>query len=485
MHVTNPGTIRARDIAGAAGLLDALPDAVAATDAEGKVLWANRAFAEIFGPGDPGSRSLETVAGPYAESFEGHSLLDLAKTGSGQLEITAFDHQGMPFPCLVRVVTVDRPQGEPSRLVTLTDQGALQRVRAELVLKAESAMREREILRATCEALDDAALVVDDAERLVLANGAARRLFPIGGPEGMGRSLTEMGLPPSVRGAWFTFLASGRSAATQTARVTVGGETRTLLLRLGRAWSSRGVPLASMLVMRDLTRFTGPDRQKFDFIAQVSHELRTPLAAIQGFIATVLADPDLDAELRTEFCQIVHDESQRLAALVEKLLEVAQLDSGRIVLERRSVDAGTFLSDCAARFADRASAAGAPITVVLPPAPITAFLDTVRVERALDQLIANALRFAATPRGVQIDAASEDERLRISVRDWGPGVPPEDLERIFDPFFRVVANQRPNDASNGLGLALSRQIVERHGGAIRAEIPGDGGLRFVMELPLS
>lgn len=468
-------------------VLDALPDAIALIDPEGRIHWVNTGFINLFQAptAQIKGRLLNVIAGPYANQGEGQAILEQVSVGEGQVDLTAFTKDGMPFPCSIRI----RPLGDSTdalRVATLTDNGDLQRLRAELVLKAESALKEREILRATTESLEDVVLVADDAERLVLANNAARTLLGLGGGESHGRPLTELPLPSPIRGAWLTFLASGRPNAVQTARVPIGDAPRTFLLRLARAWSSRGAPLASMLVLRDLSRFTETDRRKYDFISQVSHELRTPLASIQGFVATMIAEPQLEEELRNEFLEIVHQESQRLGSLVENLLEVAQFDGGRLTLDRQNIDLGGILRELRDTFSRDPRLAGAPVSIDQPAEPQIAWIDPERVKRALAQLIENSIQHGLSEKGVRIELRPEGDRLRCMVRDWGPGVPPEDLEKIFDPFYRAeMANTGPASGSgSGLGLALCRQVFERHGGSLRAELPSGGGLRLIAELPL-
>jgi two-component system, OmpR family, phosphate regulon sensor histidine kinase PhoR len=464
-------------------VLEAFPDGLIVTDSGGRIEWVNQRFTEIFqfSAEFAQGRSISMLLGPYAQQDEGQGLSELVRTGSGSLELTAFTRDGIPFPCLLRIRTPGN--GSTARVVVASDQSDVQQLRIELVLKAEVALKEREILRATAQALEDAVLVVDDAERLVLANASGRELFGLGSGEILGRSLTEIPLPPTVRGAWLAFLASGRKASTQTVRVAIGTQARTFLLRLARAHSARGVPLASMLVVRDLTRLAAPDRRKYDFITQLSHEMRTPLASIQGFAETLAGEPDLESDLRVEFCQIIQGETQRLSTLVENLLEMAQLDSGKLVLDRRTMDIAPLIRDTAARFADNARAAGGSIVLDLPPEPVPVWADPARIEQMLVQLLCNALRHGATDRGIKVTVRTEADRVELDVRDWGPAVPPEDLERVFDPFYRVVEPAvAAADGENGLGLALCRQIVERHGGSIRAELPAEGGLRISVEL---
>lgn len=461
-------------------VLDALPDCVVLTDPAGRIHWTNRAFESRFSVPIATVRGhlLSVIAGPYAAQAEGVRVLEAVRTGSGTLEMTVFSREGFSFPCELRVQVMDGAPAGAERLVVLSDQTERLRGQVEVALKADLAAREREILRATTEMLDDGVLVVDDAERLVLANAAALSLFGLDQSAAHGRGLAELPLPSAVRGAWLAFLAGGQGASTQSARVSLDGSARSLLLRLFRVRSPRGTPLASALVVRDLTARAEPDRRRSDFMAQVSHELRTPLASIQGFVETML-DPSLPADLRHEFCSITLTESRRLGALIEDLLEVAQMDSGRVIVAPRPAD----LVAVAREALDSFTGEHAVIEADLPTQPVEGWIDPPQVRRLLRQLVLNAVDHGQSARGVRVTLRPSPEGARLAVRDWGPGVAPHDLERIFDPFFRGRLGVEEAPTGTGLGLPLCRQIVERHGGSIWAELPPDGGLRMVVDLP--
>lgn len=463
-----------------AQVLDALPDAVALTDGQGRIAWANRAFEYRFArPASPTRGHLASiVAGPYATQTDGERVLETVRRGSGTIELTAYSHEGNTFPCALRVELLHGAPAGAERLLALLDLSERQRLQVDAALKAESARRDRELLRAVTGLLDDGVLVADDSERLVLANAAASALFPLSPSAAHGRTLAELPLPSAVRGAWLAFLAGGQRDSTQSARVVLDGEPRSLLLRLFRVRSPQGAPLASALLVRDLTARAEPDRRRTDFMAQVSHELRTPLASIQGFVETML-DRSLPEDLRHEFCTIALAEARRLGALIEGLLEVSQLDSGRSVVAPRPADLVGVVREAIDSFEGDAD----PIEVDLPAQPVEAWIDPVQLRRLLRQLILNATDHGGSTRGVRVTLRPTPAGARLAVRDWGPGVVPNDLERIFDPFFRGRVSVEDAPTGTGLGLPLCRQIVERHGGAIWAELPPDGGLRIVVELP--
>ncbi len=467
------------------GLLDALPDAVLVTDADGHVLWVNAEFQELFGlePAALDGRKVSLLAGPYEEQAEGRHVLALVRRGEGELELPAFKASGESFPCLVRVRRLDDLGGRPARIVTVTDQTESQRLRAELVARAEIIQQEKEILRATAACLDrEGLVVVDETERLVLVNQAARDLLGLREGELQGKLLVELPLPGDVRGTWLAFLAGPERTLSFTTRMAGPGGERTLLVRLARAWNSRGLPIASFLTVRELDGSEEGKHQRHEFLERIGHELRTPLASIRGFLATLRAAPDLDEATRAEFLSILDQEAHRLERMVEALLEVAHTGRENLHLSRRVLDLADLVRHAVALLRERHPAVR--IELATADGPFPCWVDPTRIERVILHVLENAVAHGAGERGIDVRLAREEGRARLVVRDHGPGVPPGDLPRIFDPFYRVVQAARDAPATSGLGLAVCHQVVERHGGEIRAELPAGGGLAVTIELPL-
>ena len=226
------------------------------------------------------------------------------------------------------------------------------------------------------------------------------------------------------------------------------------------------------------------DRARRQLLADVSHELMTPLAAIRGYTET-LAMPELvlDGATRERYLGIIGDETQKLEALIGDLLDLARLEGGGGTLKIEDVP----VKELFRRVADRHGPAlrGRRITLdvdVQPPA-LTVNADGQRLEQALQNLAANALRH--TPDGGRVTLAAEatPEGTRIAVRDTGPGIPPEHLPHIFERFYKADARARATLSGSGLGLSIVQAIVERHGGTVTAvNAPGAGAI-FEIRLP--
>lgn len=228
------------------------------------------------------------------------------------------------------------------------------------------------------------------------------------------------------------------------------------------------------------------DRTRRQLLADVSHELKTPLAAIRGYAET-LAMPEvrLDEDTRRRYLDIVGDETVKLERIVGDLLDLARYESGGLTLTCGAVP----VSQLFRRVADRHERDMLERQVTLETAVADGmddvWCDPARLEQALQNLVANALRH--TPEGGQITLIAERTGggVRLVVRDTGPGVPDEHLPRIFDRFYKTDASRTDpySKSGSGLGLSIVKAIVERHGGTVSAaNIPG-GGAEFAITLP--
>jgi len=224
-----------------------------------------------------------------------------------------------------------------------------------------------------------------------------------------------------------------------------------------------------------------------DLVANVSHELKTPLTSIQGFSLALLDGTAADEAQRERAAGIIHEEAGRMRLLVDELLDLARLEAGEVMLARRPVDVGQLLDDVRARFALQSEQWGVTLEVEapsgLPPVPG----DADRLSQVFGNLVDNALKHTRSMQGgrVTLVAESRDGAVVLSVMDNGPGIPVQDLPRIFERFYQVDKSRvrARKESGAGLGLAIAREIVQAHGGTIRVESVEGLGTRFNVELP--
>jgi len=217
-------------------------------------------------------------------------------------------------------------------------------------------------------------------------------------------------------------------------------------------------------------------------VADIAHELRTPLTVIQGQVEALL-DGVFPAD--SDHIRPIHEETLLLKRLVDDLRTLALADAGQLELTPAPVDVAGLVQRALDRFEPQAAAKGVTLRTELAPNLPRVELDAQRMDQVLGILLDNALRH--TPAGGRISLSAGlggKGRLRLSVADTGPGIPIEDLPRIFDRFWRGEKSRSRAGGGSGLGLAIARQLVAAHGGHIRAEsLPGQGAT-FIIELPI-
>jgi len=218
-----------------------------------------------------------------------------------------------------------------------------------------------------------------------------------------------------------------------------------------------------------------------DFVANVSHELKTPLTSIQGFSQAMLDGATKGEEAYRRAAHIINEEAQRMIRLVSELLDLSQIESGQVAMAREPVDLAELLRRCVARFESRAKEAGLGLELDLP-SPLTVLGDADRLERVFANLLDNAIK--NTPEGGTISILARQggpQAIEVTVADTGVGIPPEDLPRIFERFYRVDKSRAAG--GTGLGLSIAKEIVEAHGGQIRVSSELGKGTQFVVALP--
>ena len=222
------------------------------------------------------------------------------------------------------------------------------------------------------------------------------------------------------------------------------------------------------------------DELRTALLGAVSHDLRTPLASILAS-ASSLRDRDVawtEGE-RDGLMAEIEAEARRLDRLVGNLLDLSRIQAGRLRPERAWHDAGALVEDVVARV--RQVAGGHELITRIPSELAPGFLDYVEIDQVLTNLIENAVRYAPAGTAVEVAVEASDGAFIFSVEDRGPGLPPDEVSRAFEPFARVGRHGR--DGRVGLGLAIARQLTEAHGGTIWYELRSGGGSRFVFSIP--
>ncbi len=225
------------------------------------------------------------------------------------------------------------------------------------------------------------------------------------------------------------------------------------------------------------------DRLKDDFMSSVTHELRTPLTSIRALAELMADDPQMPAEQRQQFIRIIVTETERLSRLVNQVLDLAKIESGHAQWHNTNVDLAELLKNAVKTTAEMFHERGAQVHLVLPVQPVVLRADPDRLTQVVLNLLSNAAKFVPAQGGrVDVDLAPLADRVRVTIADNGPGVPASEQTLIFEKFHQGQdGGYRPQ--GTGLGLPISRQIVEHFGGHIWVDALTPSGASFVFELP--
>ncbi len=238
----------------------------------------------------------------------------------------------------------------------------------------------------------------------------------------------------------------------------------------------------TILVFRDLTRLKQLERTREEFVANVSHELRTPLSLIKGYVETLLDGARENPEVAERFLKIIERNANRLDLLIQDLLTISALESEKIKLNLQSVALRALVEKV---FTDlHAKAENKNVELVNDVPELTANGDVNRLDQVLANLVDNAIKYGRAEGRVTVGGKKlDDGKVGIFVRDDGPGIPPEAINRVFERFYRVDKARSRDQGGTGLGLSIVKHIVQAHGGEVRVESELGKGATFFFTVP--
>jgi two-component system phosphate regulon sensor histidine kinase PhoR len=318
-------------------------------------------------------------------------------------------------------------------------------------------------------------LLLDEHGRIQLANRAFSDLFGLTTPV-RGKTIVE-----ALR---LTELAALVESVTPQEQL-LGHELR--LAGLSERWlqinaaaisDANGKQRGTVLVVHDLTRLKQLERARQEFVANVSHELRTPLSLIKGYVETLLDGAKDNPEVETKFLQTIQRNSERLQFLIEDLLTISELESGRIRMNLQNLALRPMVEKALGDLSARARTKRVTLTNHLPEVTVRA--DADRLQQVFGNLVDNAIKYGRLEGSVTVSGNTlNDDTFEVCVQDDGPGIPAEALERVFERFYRVDKARSREQGGTGLGLSIVKHIVQSHGGRVWAKSePGKGAAFF-------
>ena len=345
----------------------------------------------------------------------------------------------------------------------------------EIEASSRAITAEHARLEAALAAAADGIMAVDATTDVQYANPAALALLGMEESEVVGRTLIE-----SVRDYEFDALVREALAGESVPqpRVVPFGRDRTPLRALAVPVAEGG-SWAALLVLVDLSDVQRVDHVRRDFISNVSHELRTPIAAIGALVET-LELGDLEGDEQAAFLSRIRNQVERMALLTNELLDLSRIESGAIHLEPESVDLASSVAEAQAALASRLEACDVRVEGPDGATP-SVEADRTATVRIVTNLLVNALKFSPDGSGSTIDVRDEDPLGAGEVCDDGPGIAAQDLDRVFERFYKAE-HSRADDGA-GLGLAIVKHLVQAHGGTVAARNEDGRGAAMTVRLP--
>ena len=482
------------------GLLEAAPDAIVAVDAAGVITQVNRRAEQMFGHSreDLVGHRVDLLMTPGALTAAPR-LRAAARQGTGQ-------EQGADLPVPQEVLLRRRDQSVFTAEVGMstyeTEHGL---VTVASVRDVSQRRRSDERFRAVVEAAPDAMVIVARDGTIELVNAQMVRLFGYERDELVGQKV-EMLVPARFRArheqhrSGFLDKASVRpmGAGQELAGLRKDGSEFAIEISLSPLDEGVGTR-ATCATIRDVTerrlieearelaaerereasaRLREIDRMRSDFLSTVSHELRTPLTAIKGFSEWLTGSWDQTPdERRREMLRRIHHAAGRLDLLVQDLLDSSRLERGRLRVDLEPTSLRLVVDEAL----QHTSADLDTHAVVREIDSVLVLADRAALLRALENLLTNAAKFSEPGTPIELTTVTSQDRVEITVRDHGVGIPAEEHERIFDRFYRVASTAQASPGT-GIGLAIVKQFTEAQGGFVSVSTPADGGTEFRLSL---
>ena len=340
----------------------------------------------------------------------------------------------------------------------------------------------REQLTAVLDTMVDGVILVDSENRIALSNPAAHELLGVDTPRGTPlssvlrdhelRALVTLCRESDQRTYTELALANPRRSLSATATPITRTPAEIELDEHGTS---------VLLTLHDLTPLRQLETTRREFVANVSHELRNPLASVKAMVETLEGGAVSDPAIAADFLERMNHEVDRMNAMVNDLLELSRIESGRSELHREPVDAAATIAAVCTDLERRIAESGVAVTVNAS-GDVVALGDAEKLRQVLSNLLDNALKFTPRDGTVELCANNSDRGgVLIEVRDSGPGIAPEHLPHLFERFYKVDRSRR--DQGTGLGLAIAKHIVEMHGGEVGVESVQGAGATFWFTLP--
>ncbi len=359
----------------------------------------------------------------------------------------------------------------------------------DLQLQIQLSQRRGKNTEAIIYSIRDAVIVIDESDKLLMANDAAGRLFNFDFKNSQHKPVSELIGPEQSE--FVDFLSHSRQSKGRATRKDIEfleeGTPKTFDCIVSCVYDQAEQVCGAVAVLHDITREKQIQLMKNDFVSHVSHELKTPLASITAY-TEMLADGEADdEETRKEFYSVIQNQAQRLNRLIEDILNTSRIESGLIKVNKEPASLTMLVEEQLQMIRSYAEEKDVEVIGQKPIVFDQVYVDKDMIREVIVNLLSNAVKYTPSGGSVKIEIEVDEvaSLARISITDTGVGIPEDEIEHVFDKFYRVGANKKQAKGT-GLGLNLVKQIVEKvHDGRVFVMSQVGVGSTFGLELPLA
>jgi len=380
------------------------------------------------------------------------------------------------------IASIDDGQAAPAVAIHSAEElGPVARSLETLAKKVQARTQllesEKNYLKAVLASMSEGVLIVDTRGRITRANPAFTEIFRID-CDPIGRTALEIVRIASVETGLAKVL---REPETSEHEEEIKLGDRVLLARFSRLEGANQI-LGVVVVFHDITRLRRLENARRDFVSNLSHEFRTPLTSIRGYAETVMDEKCASAAHR-DFLPKIHRNALQLSQMIDELFKLASLENGTERLEKQQVNLRALMCDLEKELGPRFTEKGVRFSGEIQPGAEVFLAREAFVRRILYNLLDNALKYTDSGE-IKVSAQKSGKELIVAVADTGVGIPAEDLERIFERFYRVNKDRSRQTGGSGIGLAIVKHLVQVHGGRVWVESKLGRGSTFYFALPV-